>query len=453
METKKTQNSDMVVAVDLGSTKIYSVVARKNMLGRIEIIGYGKSANEGVIRGVVSNIDKTAKSISDAIDMSEKTSRQEILSIHTGIAGHHIKSISHQGMSYRSNPQDEITSEELEKLKQEISKIALPLGEQILHIVPEEYTVDDQAGILDPIGMFGSKLQCKFHIITGQSSATNNVIRSFEKAGLEIDSVTLNAIAAADSVLSDEEKEAGVVLVDLGGGTTDISIYQEGILKYTASIPLGGSIITKDIKAGCTVTQDQAEKLKVRFGSALAEEVIDNRIITIPGIMGREPKEISEKNLSRIIQARIQEIFEFIMWEIHKSGYENKLVAGIVLTGGAANLKNIELLAEYQTGLPARIGDPFTFGNSQFEKDVLLPEFAVCLGIIKEAMKSVKAVEPKSIATNGAVFNLDEPLDQKIPELEEVDATDSKPNWFGKVINKSYRSVKEFFEASPDSEF
>lgn len=452
METIKTQNQDTVVAVDLGSTKVYSVIARKNILGRIEIIGYGKSSNEGVIRGVVSNIDKTAKAISDAIDMAEKTSRQEISAIHTGIAGQHIKTMSHQAMSYRNNPQDEISQEELDKLNLEMVKVALPLGEQILHVLPQEYTIDDQTNIMDPIGMCGSKLQCNYQIISGQTAATNNINRSFEKAGLQIESIRLNSLSSAESVLSHEEKEAGVVLIDMGGGTTDISIYQEGILRYTSSIPIGSAIITKDIKAGCTVTHDQAEKLKVRFGSALAEEVIDNRIITIPGIMGREPKEISEKNLARIIQARVQEIFDFIMFEIHKSGFENRLVAGIVLTGGGANLKNIDLLAEYQTGLPSRIGDPISFGNSAFDKEVLLPEYSVCLGIIKEAMKHVTVVEQKSNSAK-AVFDLVEAMDEKIPEPEMQKERNAKPSWFGTAINKGYRSMKEFFEASPDSEF
>lgn len=451
METKSTQHSNLVVSVDVGSTKINAVVARKNILGRIEILGYGKANNEGVIRGVVSNIDKTAKAISDAIDMAEKTSKQEIIAAHTGITGQHIKSIAHQSVSYRTNPQDEITQEEIDMMIESMNKISLPLGEQIIQVVAQEFIVDDQSNILDPIGMCGSKLQCNFHIITGQASATANLTRSFEKAGIEIQSICLQAHTASEAVLSSEEKEAGVALVDLGGGTTNVSIYHEGILRFTSSIPLGGSIITKDIKAGCSVTQDQAEKLKTRFGSALAEEVVDNRIITIPGLMGREPKEISEKNLARIIQARVQEIFEFIMWEIHKSNFQNKLIAGMVLTGGGANLKNVELLAEYQTGLPSRIGDPLPIGNGHHEKDILLPEFAASIGMVIEAMKTVKAEEPKPVITS-AVFDLQEELAEAIPVEMQTSKTEKRAGWLDNVFNKSYNSVKEFFEASPDSE-
>lgn len=451
MENQIHQNSDIVVSLDIGTTKVSVVVGRKNILNKIEILGFGKVNSEGVIRGVVSNIDKTVKAISDAIDLAEKMSKQEIQKVYVGIAGQHIKSIQHQGVLYRNNPQEEINQEDVDKLIQDMYKIALPPGDQILHVIPQEFTVDDEEGIIDPIGMSGSRLQSNFHIITGNTSAANNILRCIEKAGLTSEKMTLEPLASAESVLSKEEKEAGVVMVDIGGGTTDVTIYNEGIIRYTSVIPIGSNMITKDIKAGCSVTLEQAEKLKVRFGSALSEEIVDNRIITIPGLMGREPKEISEKNLARIIQARVEEIFDYVMWDIHRSGFEKKLVAGIVLTGGGSLLKNIDLLTEYQTGLAARIGYPTEHLSSHYMDEVSNPMFATSIGLLYEGLRNInpKIAAPKFNKLD--VFNLDESMEEPIVEDEKVYA--KKENWFGRTINKGYISVKEFFEASPDSEF
>ena len=455
MQSPAIQQADIVVALDIGTTKVSAVVGRKNILGNIEVIGYGKVISDGVIRGVVSNIDKTAKAVADAIDQAEKTSRQEIQTVYVGIAGQHIRSIMHQGVLYRSEPQKEITREDVDKLIQDMYKIALPPGDQILHVIPQEFMVDEEEGVTDPIGMTGSRLQSNFHIITGNISAASNITKCLEKAGVTVSGMMLEPLASAQSVLSSDEKEAGVVLVDIGGGTTDVTIYHEGIIRYTSVIPLGGNIITKDIKSGCSVTLDQAEKLKVRFGSALSEEIIDNRIITIPGLMGREPKEISEKNLARIIQARVQEIFDYVMWDIHRSGFENKLVGGIVLTGGGSLLKNIDLLAEYQTGLAARIGNPAQYLSSYYSDELSSPIYATSLGLLMEGMKSVELPAPDKRNAANKVFDLE---DRDIPVMEEVRElvyADEKneEGWFNRMVNNGYKSVRKFFEANPDSEF
>ncbi|HQX43926.1 MAG: cell division protein FtsA [Saprospiraceae bacterium] len=451
MESQINQNPEIIAALDIGTTKVCVVVGKRNILNKIEVLGFGKVSSEGVIRGVVSNIDKTVKAISDAIDLAEKMSKHEIQKVHVGIAGQHIKSLQHQGVLYRNNPQEEITREDVDKLVQDMYKIALPPGDQILHVIPQEFTVDDEEGIIDPVGMSGSRLQSNFHIITGNTSAASNILRCIEKAGLIAESMTLEPLASAESVLSKEEKEAGVVMVDIGGGTTDVTIYNEGIIRYTSVIPIGSNMITKDIKAGCSVTQEQAEKLKVRFGSALSEEIVDNRIITIPGLMGREPKEISEKNLARIIQARVEEIFEYVMWDIHRSGYENKLVAGIVLTGGGSLLKNLELLAEYQTGLAARIGYPTEHLSSHYMDEVSNPMFSTSMGLVFEGMKKMAPIktEPRKIVSE--VFDLVEENVQTTEDLEREEG--KREGWLGRFVNKGYSSVKEFFEASPDSEF
>ncbi len=430
------KKSDPVVALDIGTTKVCVLVGRRNEYGKIEVMGVGKVESEGVLRGIVSNIDKTVKAISDAIDMAERNSNLEISGVHAGIAGQHIKSLQHRGILTRDSAHNEISEDDIQKLINDMYKLVLPPGDKILHVIPQEFTVDHEQGITDPIGMSGVRLEANFHIITGQISASNNILRCIERVGLKAADMILEPIASAESVLSKQEKEAGVVLVDIGGGTTDITIFQEGIIRHTAVIPFGGNVVTKDIKEGCTVMNDQAEKLKIKFGCALADEIVDNRIITISGISGREPKEISEKNLARIIQARLEEIFDYVLWEIRRSGYERKLIAGIVLTGGGALLKHIDLLAEYHTGMPARIGLPVEHLAHGYEEQLASPIFSTAIGLL---IHGIKMNEEKQKQEKKDQIKENEPRNEK---MEEV----NKDSWYSKLFIKT----KEFFEASPD---
>ncbi len=445
MNNSYRRTDNIVVALDIGTTKICAIVGRKNQLGRIEVMGYGKVSSEGVRRGVVANIDKTVKAISDAVDAAEKMANIEISDVYVGIAGQHIKSLQHQGILTLADADKEITKEDIKLLMDDMHKLALPPGDTILHVIPQEYKVDDEEGIIDPIGMCGHRLIGNFHVITGQQTAYNNIRKCVEKAGLKVKELTLEPIASAASVLSDEEKEAGVALIDIGGGTTDITIFQEGIIRHTAVVPFGGDVITKDIKDGCTVMHDQAEKLKVRFGSALAEEIIDNRIITIPGLKGRDPKEISERNLAKIIQARLEEIFDFVHWEIKRSGFDNKLIGGLVLTGGGALLKNIELLASYQTGLEARLGLPTEHLAAGYRDEISSPIFATGIGLLIHGIETMEA-KPKRI------------LDTVTEEQDEVEMpmsterTNTTQGYGGKWLEGLFNKTKELFEAHPDKE-
>jgi cell division protein FtsA len=432
------RNQNLVVALDIGTTKICALVGRKNELGRIEVMGMGKVISEGVRRGVVANIDKTVNAISDAVDSAEKMSNTEIRDVHVGIAGQHIKSLQHQGILTLSDADKEICPEDIQLLINDMYKLALPPGDKILHIIPQEYTVDDEEGIVDPVGMCGHRLYGNFHVITGQMTAYNNIKKCVEKAGLNVTELTLEPIASAASVLSEEEKEAGVALIDIGGGTTDITIFQEGIIRHTAVVPFGGDVITKDIKEGCTVMHDQAEKLKIRFGSALAEEIVDNRIITIPGLKGRDPREISEKNLSRIIQARLEEIFDLVIWEIKRSGYERKLIAGMVLTGGGALLKNIALLAEYHTGLATRIGLPTEQLASGYREEISSPIFATGIGLLIHGIEMQERIPAMKTANTEKE---EEPEDEGLQERRGS-------KWLDAIFHKT----RELFEATPDSE-
>jgi len=389
MNELKFKPSEIVVALDIGTTKVCAIAGRKNQYGLVEILGMGKVKSEGVSRGVVSNISKTVKAIQDAVDMAEKQAQTKFTNVYVGIAGQHIKSIHHHGILMREDGLEEITRADVDKLISDMYRLVLPAGDKILHVIPQEFTVDEEQDIIDPVGMSGVRLEANFHIITGRVTASRNIQRCVEKVGLEVADVTLEPIASAAAVLSDEEKEAGVALVDIGGGTTDITIFKDGIIRHTAVIPFGGAIITNDIKEGCTVMLDQAEKLKVKFGSALAEEVHNNRIITIPGLKGREHKEISERNLSKIIQARVQEIFDFVLWEIKRSGFDRKLIGGLVLTGGGALLNHINLLAEYHTGLNTRVGLPTEHLAHKYDGMIDSPIYSTSIGLLINAIKTL----------------------------------------------------------------
>jgi cell division protein FtsA len=343
-------NEQIIVGLDIGTTKIFALVTRKDANGKTEVLGIGKAPSHGVLRGEVANIDKTVQSIIQAVQEAEKQSGIEITNVHVGIAGQHIKSMQHRGILTRQEAETEISKEDIKSLIRDMHKLAMNPGERIIHVLPQEFFVDSFPAKSDPIGMCGSRLEANFHIITGRVAAAQNIERCIEKAGLIMDGLILEPLASAASVLDEDEKEAGVALVDIGGGTTDLAIFQDGIIRHTCVIPFGGNIITEDIKDGCKIMKNQAEQLKVRFGSALAIEAKENQIVSIPGLKGRPPKEISMKNLANIIQARMEEIFEQVYFEIKASGYSKKLNAGIVITGRWFAIKIYQTIGRIRYG-------------------------------------------------------------------------------------------------------
>lgn len=432
------QPHDVVVALDIGTTKVCCLAGRMTAHGKLEVIGFGKVESAGVLRGVVSNIDKAVGAIKEAVEICEKSARMKFSRVHVGIAGQHIKSLQHRGMLMRDNDHSEISVRDVDRLKEDMFKLVLPPGDRIIHVFPQEFTVDSEKGIPDPVGMFGIKLEVNFHIVTGQQTAINNIRRCVERAGMKIADITLEPVASAHAVLGDEEKTAGVALVDIGGGTTDITIFHEGIVRHTAVIPFGGNIITADIKEGCSVMQSQAEKLKVRFGSALASEVYDNRIITIPGIRGREYKEISEKNLARIIQARMEDLLDYILWEIRRSGYENKLIGGIVFTGGGALLQNLKKLADFHTGMSSRIGFPSDNLAHGYDKSVGSPIYSTGIGLLLLGHRELASKPPvQPVQENPGGENPPAGITPENPELA---------GWLEKALAK----LRVWFETEPD---
>lgn len=422
--------SEIVVGLDIGTTKIVAMVGRKNEYGKIEILGYGKAPSLGVRGGVVANIDDTVNSIKAAVAEAEATSGVEIKEVNVGIAGKHIKSLQHRGQITRRNIEDEISKVDLNRLIDDAYKIVLLPGEEIIHVLPQEYIIDNErVSDKTPVGMSGVVLAADFHIITGLVTAIKNIQKCVTKAGLTATGLTLEPIASSASVLGEDEKEAGVCLVDIGGGTTDIAIFQEGIIRHTAVIPLGANIITEDIKEACSIIKQHAEQLKIQFGSALPNENLANKSVVIPGLRGREPKEISVKNLAQIIQARMEDIIKCIYTEIHNSGYQKKLIAGIVVTGGGATLKHCGQLIEYLTGMDTRVGYPNEhLAKSDF--DISSPIFSTSIGLVIRAIEELEDKRPSELIQNTS------------PKKTEVDA---KPRLglFDKLIQKGINFLDE----------
>lgn len=395
--------NDIVVGLDIGTTKIACFVGRRNEFGKVEILSMGKSESLGVKRGVVVNIEQTVRSIREAVALAQERveGTLEINVVNVGIAGQHIKSLQHRGMLTRKDTHHEISQNDINALIEDMYRLVVGAGEEIIHVLPQEYIVDGEVGIKDPIGMAGVRLEANFHIITAMVSAAKNIQKSVATAGLTIDDLILEPLASAEAVLSDDEKEAGVVLVDIGGGTTDIAIFYEGIIRHTAVIPFGGNSITDDIREGCQLMKKPAELLKQKYGSALASESQENQVVCIPGLRGREPKEISLKNLASIIEARMSEIIEQVDYEIKNSGFQRKLHGGIVVTGGGAQLKHICQLFEFITGLDTRIGYPNEhLANSEVVDNIASPMYATGVGLVIQGFhklgQSTKSENQKS---------------------------------------------------------
>lgn len=383
------ENNNIAVGLDIGTTKIVAMVGKQDNYGKIEVLGTGKAKSLGVHRGVVNNITQTIQSIQQAVDEAESASGEKIKDVVVGIAGQHIRSLHHSDYITRSNSDKVIDENDIERLINQVYKLVMLPGEEIIHVLPQDFKVDGQAEIKTPIGMYGGRLEANFHVVVGQVSSIRNIGRCIKSAGLRLASITLEPLASADAVLSQEEKEAGVALIDIGGGTTDLAIFKDGIIRHTAVISFGGGVITEDIKEGCSIIEKQAELLKTKFGSAWPGENKDNEIVSIPGLRGREPKEITLKNLSKIIHARVVEIIEQVFLEIKNYGHEEtkkKLIAGIVLTGGGAQLKHIKQLVEYITGMDTRIGYPNEHLASNSDTELSSPLFATVVGLLMKGL-------------------------------------------------------------------
>ncbi len=428
------ENNKIAVGLDIGTTKIVAMIGRKNEYGKIEVVGIGKAKSLGVKRGVVSNITQTIQSIQQAVEEAESVSGLKIEDVIVGIAGQHIRSLHHSDYITRDNAEDVINEGDIDNLVNQVHKLVMLPGEEIIHVLPQEFKVDSQADIKEPIGMYGGRLEANFHVVVGQVSSIRNIGRCVKSAGLGLSDITLEPLASASAVLSQEEKEAGVALIDIGGGTTDLAIFKDGIIRHTAVIPFGGNVITDDIKEGCSIIEKEAELLKIKFGSAWPGENKETEIVSIPGLRGREPKEITLKNLSKIIHARVQEIIEHVYLEIKNYGHETakgKLIAGIVLTGGGAQLKHLRQLVEYITGMDARIGFPNEHLAGDSDEALSSPAYATAVGLLMVGLdKKIKVQEIKQA------------VEEVKNEPETTSEVESEP-----IIEKKLKPKKKsFFE-------
>ena len=445
--------TEFIVGLDIGTTKIVAIAGRLTEHGKVEVISMGRSESLGVKRGVVANIDKTIASIQEAVELATSEADIEMNVAYVGIAGQHIKSLQHRGVLVRDDIESEISHDDIRKLKADMHKLVLPPGDKIIHVLPQEFIVDSEQGIKDPVGMAGVRLEANFHMITGQVTAAKNIHKCVTRAGIDVQDLILEPLASAEAVLSPEEMEAGVALVDIGGGTTDIAIFQDGIIRHTAVIPYGGDIVTEDIKEGCMIMKHQAEQLKVEFGSALPTKSQANEIVAIPRLRGREPKEISLHSLAQIIEARMEEILNYVKFEIRSSGFENKLIAGIVLTGGGSQLKHIVQLAQYITGLDARIGYPNEHLAKSEIADINNPMYATAIGLIIKGAKAESELQVSNQfeTTPAKVASVAEPAKDNSPLSRLQEEKEKKPGWFDKIFNP--KKIKKWFEDDDFIEF
>ncbi len=424
------------VGLDIGTTKIVAMVGVKNEFDKVEVLGVGKSESIGVHRGVVNNITQTIQSIIKAVEEAKVESGSEIEEVVVGIAGQHIRSLQHSDYITRDSPEKVINENDIERLIQQVYKLVMLPGEEIIHVLPQEYKVDGQAEIKEPIGMYGGRLEANFHVVVGQVSSIRNIGRCIKSSGLKMANITLEPLASSNAVLSIDEKEAGVALIDIGGGTTDLAIFKDGIIRHTAVIPFGGNVITEDIKEGCSIIEKQAELLKIKFGSAWPGENKDTEIVSIPGLRGRDPKEISLKTLSKIINARVVEIIEQVFLEIKNYGHseqKNKLIAGIVLTGGGSQLKHLKQLVEYITGMDTRIGYPGEHLAGDSNKNTS-PMFSTAVGLLMNALDDINY--SKDEENSKGDFDENQPLSAENNSEIKIDNSISKKSIFDKWVEK-----------------
>ncbi len=424
-ESKQLPTGKFMVGLDIGTTKISVMIGRKNQYGKLDILGTGRAVSNGVTRGIVSNIDKTVSSIIEAVDEAQKKSGLEIKDVFVGVAGQHIKSLQHRGEIVRDNIEIEIEKADIDKLKSNMFKLITIPGEEVIHVIPQEYTVDGEDGIEDPIGMAGVKLEANFHVITAQVGAVRNIIKCVERSGLNPKDLVLEPFASAVATLDEDELREGVALVDIGGGTTDVAIFLGNIIRHTAVIPFGGNVITKDIKSGLEILENQAELLKIKFGSAMYTDEQENVMVSIPGLRGRPPKEIAVRNLSEIIGARYKEIIDLVYHEIKSSGYENKLMTGVVLTGGGSLIKNLKQLVAYVTGKETRIGYPNEHLGAESKDIVVSPMYSTGVGLVLKGFEYMEQHPEQYNLNDMSISDL-----EKEEVISEPSLMDRISGWF-----------------------
>ncbi|MCZ2394541.1 MAG: cell division protein FtsA [Chitinophagales bacterium] len=456
----------IIQAVDIGTTKVAAIVARQTPNNKLEILGLGKSPSFGVIKADVINVSRTIDAIKSAVAEAEKQSGITFNEVYVGIAGNHINSTQHRASLMREDYNTLISQVDIDKLIEDTYRLPLPPGDEIIEILPQDYKVDNIPSLHDPKGMVGSKIEVNMHVITGSTTSVNNIKRCIEGANLKVKGIIMQPIASAAAVLSKEEKESGVALVDIGGGTTDIAIFVNETIGHTAVIPFGGESITHDIQSGCRILKPTAEGIKVHHGSTFFTEEQENLIISIPGVNDRSPKEISMKMLVGIIQARMEEILDYVNHHINSSGLIDQLNCGIVFTGGGSQLKYLRQLAEYHTGLDIKIGLPNQHLVKSKIPDVDNPIYSTAIGLIIKGLENsnfehleVQNVEKSVEKSKNVDKKEDSKIDDSLPlkkedEKEKIkEKKEPKPNIFKTLMKKTETKVGQWMKDDLLSDF
>ena len=429
-----TQQNEYLASIDLGTTKVVTIIGKKNPNGKLQIVAHSKTKSTGIKRGIILNIEETITAIQKTVEEAQLESGIILGEVYVGIAGQHIHSIKNRGIINLKPDQDIITIENVNEMIEDMFKIQTDPGEEILHVLPQNFIVDNEGGIKNPVGMSGKRLEANFNIVIGQTGSAKNIEKCVNRVDLEVSELILEPLASAEAVLTEDEKEAGVALVDIGGGTTDIAIFYDGIVRHTAVIPFGGNVITEDIKEGCSIVTRQAEQLKVQFGSALGDIAAEDKVVTIPGLKGRDPKEVSFKSLAYIIQSRMEEIIDYATFEIENSGYAEKLSAGIVLTGGGSLLENLSQLVRFKTGYDVRIGYPNEHLTADVNEDLNSPAFSTSIGLILKGFEQLETYKKLGYDTT----KINQNNGKKKPENKEVKKTN--------IIDIFKNKLSGFFE-------
>jgi len=434
------QRSNILTAIDIGTTKIVTLVGRLNDNGQLEIIGMSKTPSKGVKRGAVLNIEEAVSAIRYTVEEVQKQVGFPIREAYVGIAGQHIKSLRNRGYIMRDSYEEEITQGDTDRLLAEMYKISIQPGEEIIHVLPQNYMVDHETGVKNPIGMFGKRLEGNYHIVIGQTTSARTIERCVNRVGIKVRQMILEPLASSAAVLTEDEIEAGVALVDIGGGTTDVAVYYDDIIKHTAVIPFGGNVITKDVMEGCSILNKHAEQLKIQYGSALGDLAEEGKVVAVPGISGREPKEVSIKSLAYIIQARMEEIINAVVYQLEESDCYEKLTAGIVITGGGSMLKHLPQLVNYRTGLDVRIGKPNVQITGNDLKEVNHPMYSTSVGLL---LKGFENAIPEPVQE----FKKEE----DVPEfIEETEKPPKQSKSFGAIFENFKTSIGGFFDDQSD---
>ncbi|MFO7880715.1 MAG: cell division protein FtsA [Bacteroidota bacterium] len=429
-------NNQLLGAIDIGTTKIVALTGRKTDSGRFEILGMGTSPSYGVKRGLVMNIEETVNAITSAVEDMEKQAGTPVEEVLVGIAGQHVKSVKSSIKSSITSADGIVKEEDVLRMIQKMFHAQVGAGEKILHVIPQSYQLDGKDSITDPKGWVAKEMEAVFHLIVGKTNSMENIKNCVQRAGLNVNRLMLEPLASADAVLSKKEKEMGVAMVDIGGGTTDLAVFSNEVLQHTAVIPLGGNAVTSDIKQAFSVLQAQAEELKIQYGSALQSKTQKGVVIQVPGLKGREEKTISLNDLVFVIQERMKEIIYAIKFQIEQSGYADRLNVGIVITGGGALLKNLPQLITAVTGYDVILGYPKEHVTGKCAEQVNKPMFATSVGLLMRFDMLLNDVKPEWDENI-----IDKVLPEQDSEESQEEDEDPKKKKSGKKGSKIFHKI------------